>query len=209
MSSGDSDASRLGRAGAGDESAFVALVDRYQPSLSRIAALWLEDAAEIEKLIERTWLRLLHRLEPFDAQQSLKGWLCTALLGMLLEIVGPERGELQLSPEPAVAATRFSPPGDRWQGHWQAPPSEWPGLRAGTPLTPELGRVLQAAIDSLPHGERVILVLRDVEQLTAAEVHKALGLAEEPQRQLLHQARSRLRNALERHLEAQRDGGAA
>lgn len=78
-------------------------------------------------------------------------------------------------------------------------------MQAGRPLAPELGRVLQAAIATLQHGERVVLVLRHVERLSEAEIHTALGITEQQQRQLLHQARSRMRNALERHFDRQQE----
>lgn len=206
MSSAESDdGARLARAGAGEESAFLALVERYHGSLTRVAALWIEDPAQVEPLIQKTWRSMLYRVERFDAQQSLKGWLCRVLIAFVLETVGPERAELQATQdEAAVPAERFRPAGDRWEGHWMTPPSHWPDMRAGGQLSGDAHALMQGAIAALPHAQRVVLVLRDVEQLSALEVQSALGLEESVQRKLLHQARSRVRSTLELHHEQQK-----
>lgn len=174
---------------AGTERAFLALVDRHHASLTRVARLWLDDPRLIEALIEQTWVSMLRRLEPFDQHSSLKGWLCVTLIRLARVHMDPDEEEVR---RPSVDPERFRSHGEHWEGHWREPPSPWaPGnLPAG---------VLEAAVQVLPRCQRSVLVLRDIEQLTSHEVQSALGLHDEEQRILLHQARSRLRAALERH----------
>jgi RNA polymerase sigma-70 factor (ECF subfamily) len=62
----------------------------------------------------------------------------------------------------------------------------------------EVGR----AVASLPAAQRAVVVLRDVEGLTAAEACQLLELSEGNQRVLLHRGRSKVRAALERYLDA-------
>ena len=59
--------------------------------------------------------------------------------------------------------------------------------------------MILATIDTLPATQREVLVLRDLEGLSATEVCNVLGLTDTNQRVLLHRARSRVRLALERH----------
>jgi RNA polymerase sigma-70 factor, ECF subfamily len=61
---------------------------------------------------------------------------------------------------------------------------------------------VERAVDRLPPAQRAVLVLRDVEGLSAAEACRLLELSEGNQRVLLHRARSKVRAALERHLDA-------
>jgi RNA polymerase sigma-70 factor (ECF subfamily) len=57
------------------------------------------------------------------------------------------------------------------------------------------------AIDALAPGQRQVITLRDVEGLTADEVCNVLEISETNQRVLLHRARSRVREALERYFD--------
>jgi RNA polymerase sigma-70 factor (ECF subfamily) len=198
------DHSALVSVGAGSEAAFLALVDRYHAGLLRVACLWLDDPSEAEEVVRETWLEMLHRLDRFDEQVSLKGWLCAVLIGLARARAGDEQAIETASSQadadgPAVDPARFRPPGDRWEGHWQKPPSDWPGMRPGQVLPAELRGELETALRALPSPQRIVLVLRDLEGLSSREVSNALGVGDDDQKALLHRARSRIRAALERH----------
>jgi RNA polymerase sigma-70 factor (ECF subfamily) len=57
------------------------------------------------------------------------------------------------------------------------------------------------AIAALPLAQRTVIRMRDVEGYSADEVCAALDVSEGNQRVLLHRARSRVRAALEEHLD--------
>ena len=63
-------------------------------------------------------------------------------------------------------------------------------------LTGELGEQVRAAIDQLPEPYRVVVLLRDVEELPMTEVMEATGLSEPALKSRLHRARLALREAL-------------
>lgn len=200
------DRSTLTSVGAGSETAFLALVDRYHAGLLRVARLWLDDASAAEAVVKETWVQMLHRLDRFDDQISLKGWLCGVLIGLARAQAGESSADALAwshdADEPAVDPARFSPPGDRWEGHWRKPPSDWSGAGPGQSLPTALRGELEAAVEQLPAAERIVLVLRDLEALSSREVEAALGVGDADQRRLLHKARSRIRAALERHHDA-------
>jgi RNA polymerase sigma-70 factor (ECF subfamily) len=62
--------------------------------------------------------------------------------------------------------------------------------------------VILEAIYALPPAQREVIVLRDLEEFPSSEVCNILGLTDTPQRVLLHRARSRVRQALERYFTA-------
>jgi RNA polymerase sigma-70 factor (ECF subfamily) len=55
-------------------------------------------------------------------------------------------------------------------------------------------------LDTLPERQREVVLLRDVEELTSADVCEVLAISEANQRVLLHRGRARLRQALESEL---------
>jgi len=61
----------------------------------------------------------------------------------------------------------------------------------------ETARILDDALATLDETAREVLVLRDVEGLTAPEVAHVLGVSQEAVKSRLHRARAALRNALE------------
>ena len=107
-----------------------------------------------------------------------------------------DTGELGLDPD------RFLPAGHRWAGHWATPPASWREVPEDALVSRETMAAVGRAVDGLPAGQRAVLVLRDVEGLSAPEACDLLGLTEGNQRVRRHRARSKVRAALERHLDA-------
>jgi RNA polymerase sigma-70 factor (ECF subfamily) len=66
----------------------------------------------------------------------------------------------------------------------------------------ELSAALSAALGSLPDEQREVVLLRDVEGLTAPEAAAALGISVEALKSRLHRARAALREALRPVLES-------
>lgn len=63
-------------------------------------------------------------------------------------------------------------------------------------LNDELRERLEGAIRALPKQYRVVLILRDMEQLDTREVAEIMGISEETTKMRLHRARVYVRNAL-------------
>ena len=61
---------------------------------------------------------------------------------------------------------------------------------------------MRAAIEELPEAQRLVITMRDVAGAASDEVCDALDITAGNQRVLLHRARARVREALERHFDA-------
>jgi RNA polymerase sigma-70 factor, ECF subfamily len=197
----DEDAELLGRLRAGDEQAFMTLVDKYGPSLLRVAMMYVSSSAVAEEVVADTWLAVVTGLERFEGRSSLKTWLFQILSN---KAKTRAQREARIRPfssfaadgdegETAVDVDRFAR-----DGHWVAPPRGLPEERL---LAGETRRVVEDAIGALPENQRAVITLRDVEGLSAEEACNVLGLSETNQRVLLHRARAKVRAALERYLE--------
>lgn len=186
----------------GDEKAFKQLIDQYHASFVRVAQAYVPTRAYAEEVAQETWLAVLEGIGRFEGRSSLKTWLFRILTNRAKTRGVRESRSLPFSSlengESAVEPERFKGPGERWTGHWSAPPRDFPEDRL---LAAETRDVIEGAIQKLPSTQRTVITLRDVQGWSAEEVCNALTLSETNQRVLLHRARSAVRAALERYLE--------
>jgi RNA polymerase sigma-70 factor (ECF subfamily) len=193
----------------GDEGAFVQLVEAYQGLLVRLALPYVPNRAMAEDVVQETWLGLLRGLDRFEARASLKTWLCRILVNRARTRAQRDGRLVPFSSfwglddeqhEPAVDPSRFHASGED-AGHWNTMVQSWDDLPEESLLSEETRDCIQAAIEALPLNQRTVITLRDVEGWASTEVCAALEITEANQRVLLHRARSKVRQALERYFE--------
>jgi len=96
---------------------------------------------------------------------------------------------------------RFRGPQDGFPGHWKAYPRNWRSLPEHALLGRETLELLARALENLPPAQRTVVTLRDIYGCSAEEVCTSLEVSSANQRVLLHRGRSRLRAALEQHVD--------
>ena len=204
---GSTEAQLLEALRAGDEAAFAQLVREYQPSLVRVARIYVSTQAAAEEVAAETWLAVLNGLDRFEGRSSLRTWIFRILTNIAKTRAVRDGRTLPFSalqepgrvPEAAVDADRFQDPEHpRWPGHWAVRPEAWP---EDALLAAETRGVIAEAIEALPATQRAVISLRDIEGWSSEEVRNALDLSETNQRVLLHRARSKVRAALESYLQ--------
>jgi RNA polymerase sigma-70 factor, ECF subfamily len=202
------EADLLARLRAGDERAFESLVETYHGRMIAVARTYVKTRELAEEVVQETWLGVLNGLDRFEARSSLKTWIMRILVNTAMTRGGREARSLPFSSlaprgeqEPAVDPERFRPPGEAFAGHWKGYPSDWSALPEPTPLGRESLDVVKRAIEELPASQRRVITMRDIAGYSAEEVCNALEMSAGNQRVLLHRARSRVRAALERHLD--------
>jgi RNA polymerase sigma-70 factor (ECF subfamily) len=190
----DPDAELLTRLRAGDEDAFMELVDRYGPLMLRIALMYVPTRAIAEDVVSEAWLGVLKGLERFEGRASLKTWILRIVTNRARTRGARERRTVPLSSlEPAVDPERFAP-----DGGWLDPPAAWEPEEQL--LARETLDKVREAIAQLPPRQQEVITLRDIEGWEPEEVSRALDISDGNQRVLLHRARSKVRSALERYL---------
>ena len=103
-------------------------------------------------------------------------------------------------PATTVDADRFRGEAEPYPDHWREFPRPWP---AGRAVDPE---ALRGAVAGLPEPWRRVLMLRDVEGRSPADVSAVTGLTADQQRDVLNRARQLLREDVDRRLQLDRDG---
>ena len=192
---------------AGDESVFAETVDRFTPSMLRVARGFGLTAAAAEDAVQEAWVRVLRSLDRFEGRSSFRTWLFVILGNCARRRAAKEPRSVSLNSgggaaEPAVAESRFfAADHPRWAGMWTTLVNSWDSIPEERLLAEETRNVLRAAIDALPERYSAVFVLRDVEGWPSEDVCALLSLTPENQRVLLHRARTRIRAALEEYLE--------
>jgi RNA polymerase sigma-70 factor (ECF subfamily) len=191
----------------GEEAAFVALVRRYNGLMLRVARAQLGEQAAAEEVVQETWLAVIKGLDSFEGRSTLRTWMFRILRYQAWARLERDGRQIPFSalasadaaaPDPSVDPSRFFP-----RGHvprpffWESDPREWPEEAL---LAAEVRSVIGAAVEALPDSQRVVITLRDLEGWAPNEVCEALQISEGNQRVLLHRARSRVRDALDRYL---------
>jgi RNA polymerase sigma-70 factor (ECF subfamily) len=192
---------------AGDERTFRELFERTYPMMKRVARGYVASDAVAEEVVQETWMAVVTGIERFQGRSALGTWIFSILTNQAKAHGARERRALPFScvapadvEAPAVDTDRFQTEDEAWPGHWATPPRPWqkPERRL---LSLEAREQLKEALAQLPERQRLIVVLRDVEGLSAEEVCDLLGLSQENQRVLLHRGRSRVRAFLEEYLD--------
>jgi len=153
---------------------------RHNQRVYRSLRALLRDEREVEDAMQQTWLAAYTHLDQFEGSAVFSTWLTRIALNEGLARLRRKQTAPQESlTEETVGRLRSREPD----------PEERAGGR-------EVARMLEAAVDALPEGYRVVFVLRAVDGMATAEVADCLGVSEDVVKVRLHRARLALRDAL-------------
>ena len=196
----ESDAELIRRLRVGDEQAFVALVERYNSSMLRMASSFVPNRAVAEEVVQDTWLAVLRGIAGFEGRSSLRTWVFAILVNRARSTGTREQRSIPVADTgPVVDSSRFGP-----DGTWSSPPEHWIEEAEDRLAAGKLADLLRSAMDDLPVRQREVVVLHDMEGMSSEEVCKVLAISEGNQRVLLHRGRSKLRQVLETALRGPR-----
>lgn len=182
----------------GDEAAFEALVARYQERMRRLARVYVRTDAQAEDVVQETWLAVLRGLSRFERRSSLRTWMFQILANRARTHAVREGRLVPFAESRDHDGTPDGPTdGFDEHGRWREAVAAWPETDPERLiLSRQIRQALDAAIQALPDGQRLVVILRDIEGLTASDACNVLAISETNQRVLLHRGRTRLRAAL-------------
>jgi RNA polymerase sigma-70 factor (ECF subfamily) len=201
------EAELLAKLRAGDEAAFETLVNRLYRTMLAVAQTYVSSRAVAEEVVQEAWLGVLKGLDGFQGRSSLTTWIMRIVVNIARTRGGREARSIPYASlagdddEHSVEPDRFRGAADAFPGHWRSYPADWRRLPEEALQQHETLRVTVEAIALLPPAQRAVITMRDVQGCPPEEVCDVLGVSEGNQRVLLHRARSRVRAALERHLD--------
>lgn len=200
------DQALVSRLRAGDEMAFVDVVDSWSPMMLHVARMFVSTDASAQEIVQETWLAVLRGLDRFEGRSTLRTWVFRILTNLAKTRGVRESRTIPLSSvnpvedtTPTVDASRFRGADDGWPNGWKpvGSPRTWSPSPDDAALAVEIRGQVADALQRLPERQRAVVSLRDVHGLSADEVCAALDISAVNQRVLLHRGRARLRETLE------------
>jgi RNA polymerase sigma-70 factor (ECF subfamily) len=172
---------------AGNDAAIGALLTRHAPAIYRFGVKMCRDPEDAKDVLQETLLAAARGLHEFRGASSLSTWLYTVARSFCIK----KRRRSKFAPRELTSLDEPGAAGDA-MSHDKGP-EEVASDR-------ELTALLDDAIGALDPANREVLVLRDVEGLTAPEVAQVLGTSVDAVKSRLHRARAEVRARLESHL---------
>jgi len=168
--------------------AIEALITLYKDRIYRLALRITENRPDAEEVVQDAILSVVRKIDTFRGESAFGSWLyrivCNAAYGRRRS-----QASIEIPLEEGVPA--FDEQGRHASAHD-------PAVRR------QLRDVLTSAIDELPPHYRAVIVLRDVEELSTAEVADALGISVPTAKTRAHRARLALRKRLSTFMETER-----
>lgn len=178
------------RAAAGDDRAFETIVDRYQGRVFRMACRLTSDT-DAPDVLQETFLQVWRHLAAFRGESRFGTWLYRIATNAALmhRRAGARR--------PTESLEAFLPRFDAHGVHVGTPAELQVASQANDLLDRQfLAARARAAVAQLPDLYRDAFVLRDLEEMSTADVADALGVEPATVRQRVHRARLMLRGFL-------------
>jgi RNA polymerase sigma-70 factor, ECF subfamily len=184
-----SDADVVVLAQGGDREAFSQLMARHYRTSVNLAASILRDRTEAEDQAQNAWTKALEHLDQFQGDAKFSTWLTRIVVNQCLMRLRQQR------------RARFISMDEQAQDS-QRGPFELADDRAVTDQDLGKRQVATVVLDEvrrIPPLLRNVVVLRDIQQLSMAEVAGRLGISVPAAKSRLLRARTELRTRLQRH----------
>lgn len=178
----DADAALLARARSGDRAALEALLERHQGQVYRFGMKMCRDPEDAKDVLQDTLIAMARGVRDFRGASSLSTWLFTIARSFCIKkrrrskfAQGADRSlETDVPPNAAELVDQEKNAEEALAGK-------------------QVEHALEQAIGALEPKYREVLVLRDIEGLTAPEVAEVLGIGVPAVKSRLHRARLSVR----------------
>lgn len=177
---------------ARDPDALGTLVEAHLPALLAGAMAIGLQRADAEEVVQETFATFLSGLDRFEGRSSVRTYLFGILYHKASHLRAKARREEGTEDIEAVVAARFDA-----DGMWARPPR---GPEAEF-LDGEIRAWIERCSEGLSSDQRAVFFLKEVERESPEGICNALGVSTANLRVLLHRAKLKLRECLERNWE--------
>ena len=183
------------RCQAGDEEAFGELIKRYQRKVFSIALGMVKNPDDAMDIAQDAFIKVHRYIGNFQGSSSFYTWLYRIVVNLSIDHLrkASNRGNMEFD-EKIGYQNRLAEEGAPVGKRLDTNPSKMQGRR-------ELAVHIQAAINGLPPYHRAVIVMREIEGMSYAEMAKTMEVSKGTIMSRLHHARQKLQQSLSGYLE--------
>ncbi len=171
---------------AARQHAFAAVFDEYRDRIRRYIHGMTRDPAEVDDLVQETFLRVHRKLETVRDPAALPAWLYRIATHVCYDRF--RQASYRAGTKPLEAA-------DQDAAQTPVEDTDAPPLNLQVEQA-EMSTCVQEFIEQLSDDDRMVILLHDVHGLTNPEVARAVDCSLAAVKTRLHRARQRLKQAL-------------
>lgn len=178
---------------AGEAAAFETLVRRDTPRLLAVARRILNNDDDAREAVQQGFIAAYRGRQQFHGDSRPSTWIHRIVVNKALDVLRAR----QRRPEDSIddLLPRFLP-----NGHHTESFATWPEFESDIDRE-RMAELVRDAISSLPESFRLVLLLRDIEEMSTEETAQALNITPNAVKLRLHRARMALRTLLSERLQ--------
>lgn len=184
------EAGLLARIKLGEPAACELLVQRQGGRMLAVARRFLRSEHDCYDAVQDAFLSAFRAVHGFEGNATLGTWLHRIVVNACLMKLR------RRPPSHTVSIDELLPTFDQ-TGHQAREVSRWNELPPERLIADEMRTQVRDCIDRLPEPYRVVVLLRDIEELDTTETATLLGISTDVVKTRLHRARQALRSLLE------------
>lgn len=179
----DDDTALIRAAQGGNESAFEALVRRYQNQVASIIAATIGTRSGVDDLAQEVFIKVFRSLSRFEFTASFQAWLYRITVNVCLDELRKRKIRRYLALD-----TSEGPSSERIVESGRSTDDDM--------LETEKRNVVLGALKKIPAPYRTAIVLREYEDLSYDEIARIMGISTQAVKTRIFRAREKLRSLL-------------
>jgi len=177
------DTELIGRILGGEKNLYGIIVRRYNQRLYKVGMSIIKDDAEVEDVMQVTYIKAYENLGKFAFKSAFSTWLTRILINESLLRLKKRKKLIHVSDETI----------DNEINQGSNIETQTPFMKI---LNVELKTILEKAILDLPEKYRTVFIMREMENMNVAETKECLGITEANVKVRLNRAKTLLKDSL-------------
>jgi RNA polymerase sigma-70 factor (ECF subfamily) len=177
----------LERSKTGDIAAFEMLIEAYQKKIFNLAYRMIGNYDDAGDLAQEAMIRIFKSISNFKEQSSLSTWIYRITTNVCLDEIRKKKNRKVLSLDEEIHAD---------DGDMQRQIMSDDPLPDELMEKKELQQIIISAIESLPEDQRLVIMLRDIQELSYDEIARVLDCPAGTVKSRINRARFALKNVL-------------